>query len=91
MTDEEKIKSIDSCIIEIRYFTFGYRVEGMGIEDQMQELKLHLFKKLDLFDPSKSSLQTFANRITRNKCIDLDRCLNKQKRTEVRKRKKNGG
>jgi RNA polymerase sigma factor (sigma-70 family) len=44
------------------------RIPGMDVEDIEQELMLRVHQRLPQYDPSQSSLRTFADRVARN-CI----------------------
>ena len=59
--------------------SFAYRIWGLDKEDVAQELRIHLLNKFDLFNPDKASFRTWANRVMRNKLIDLERTNRKEK------------
>ena len=50
------------------------------VEDVEQELKLHLFQKSHLFDPTRASAITFANCVLENKACSIVRQLKAKKR-----------
>lgn len=48
-----------------------YRINGLDVNDVAQELRLHIWRKLDKYDPNKASFKTWARRVMRNKLTDL--------------------
>lgn len=73
---EEYLQKIEP---DIKGKSFAYRIWGLEPEDTAQELRLHLMEKFHLFDSSKSSFRTWANRVMRNKLTDLERTNRKEK------------
>jgi RNA polymerase sigma factor (sigma-70 family) len=62
----------------ISWFCRNYFIPNWEMDDLAQELRLHLWKKLDRYDPAKSTFKSWSKRILRNKVIDLIRTANKQ-------------
>jgi RNA polymerase sigma factor (sigma-70 family) len=58
----------------------SYQVRGMSPNDIAQELRLHLWNKIPLYDPRKSSLKTWAYKVFNNKIKDLKRNTFRNKR-----------
>jgi len=48
-------------------------IRGFDSEDLAQELRMHLWRKLDKYDPSKASFRTWANMVMRNRLKDIHR------------------
>lgn len=46
---------------------------GMDFDDIAQEMRIHLWRKLDRYHPGKAGLRTWANRVMRMRLIDLSR------------------
>jgi DNA-directed RNA polymerase specialized sigma24 family protein len=60
----------------------------MTFDDYKQELSMHLWRKLPLYKADgKAKIETWASKVMRLKCIDIDRVHNKEKRTQRRKEK----
>lgn len=56
-------------------------IPGFDWEDIAQELRVILWQKLEKFDPNKGAKEkTFAQRIMKNRILDLARYANRQKR-----------
>ncbi len=56
-------------------------IPGMRWDDVAQEIRLHLLKKADKYDPTRGASQrTFVNRVITNKIRDLVRAAKAQKR-----------
>lgn len=56
---------------DVFLFARSRKIPGMDMDDVAQELRFHLFKKLHLFNPTKSSLRTWGWMVMRNKLISL--------------------
>lgn len=64
----------------IKYLSRRYKIGYLEPEDIQQELRIHLLKKYNLFNPKKSSFKTFAYYIFINKIRDLNRYYKAKKR-----------
>lgn len=58
----------------------GRRPSRHDLEDIEQEVSLHVWKRLTSFDPTRSDLVTFVDRIVRRKLVDLARRRRAQRR-----------
>jgi len=67
----EKIKKNVECLAWRLSRSVGF--SDSNIPDIKQDLWVHLIDRMPQFDASKSSLETFANRILRNKISDIRR------------------
>ena len=56
---------------DICYLSECWNIPGMEADDIAQELRMFLWKKLDIYDPARSSIRTFADRIMKNKLRDM--------------------
>jgi DNA-directed RNA polymerase specialized sigma24 family protein len=54
------------------------KIPGMEQDDIAQEIRLHLWRKLDKYDPDRASIKTFCSRIIDNKLVDLFRVANRK-------------
>lgn len=57
-----------------------YKIRGYEADDLAQELRLQLWRKLPLYDPTKSGLRTWAVKVMKNKIKDLYRYSKYNKR-----------
>ena len=48
-----------------------HSIRGFDSEDLAQELRLHLWRKLDRYDPTKAGFRTWANRVMNNRLKDM--------------------
>lgn len=58
----------DICYLSV--MNWGY---GMPAEDVAQELRMHLWKKMDKYNPNVASLRTWAQMVMRNRLKDMSR------------------
>jgi RNA polymerase sigma factor (sigma-70 family) len=58
---------------DICYLSEHWNIPGMEADDIAQELRLFLWKKLDGYDPARSSIRTYADRIMKNKLRNMYR------------------
>lgn len=56
-----------------------HNIPGMEWQDIAQEVKMRLWAKFKLYDPSKSGFRTWANKVMRNCITDLLRTANYKK------------
>jgi len=68
--EEEAMKILEGYIISA---SNRYHVEGFDAEDIAQELRLHLWKKLHLYNPTIGTIETWGYRVISNKVRDLSR------------------
>lgn len=61
-------------------FAPSLRAAGLGREDMEQEVLLELFRSLSGFDPQRSALRTFVDRVTSAKAISFIRRVLAEKR-----------
>ena len=57
-----------------------WQVKGYTPEDLAQEVRLQLWRKLPLYNPTKASLRTWANRVIKNRIRNLMKASGRQKR-----------
>lgn len=57
-----------------------YQVYGLTHEDLAQELRFHIWVKLPLYNPQKSSIKTWAYKVINNRIKNLKRDSNALKR-----------
>jgi len=50
-----------------------YHVEGFDAEDVAQELRLHVWKKMHLYNPTIGTIETWGYRVITNRVRDLAR------------------
>ncbi len=55
------------------FYSKKYRIWGLDWEDVAQEIRIHLWRKLKLYDVTRSSVKTWATKVIKNKIIDLSR------------------
>lgn len=73
-----RLQALNSLERDVVMFAKMYKIKNLTQEDVEQELRFHLWKKLHLFNPSKSSLRTWSWRVLRNKTITLNRIVIKK-------------
>ena len=66
---EERLKEINPLLVHYS----KYKIRGMDSEDIAQELRIHLWQVFNQYDKKKSIFNTWANKVLRNKVIDLTR------------------
>jgi len=70
---EEAIRQLEP---DIKLYAYRFHIKGMEPDDVAQEMRLQLWRKLEKYDPMKSGLRTWAQRVMRNRCTDLHRRAN---------------
>ena len=86
--EDWKHAAIEYLKPNIRYYALRYQ-DDMTFDDIYQELSLHLWNKLDKFNPEGTAkLEGWASKVMRLRIIDLWRMNNKEERTKLRKSKK---
>lgn len=66
-----KVKSsIDNAVSYFNATHFHPFTKKADLEDLSQDIFIHVWERIDQFDPSKSSLQTWLSRVTHNYCVD---------------------
>lgn len=58
---------------DICYLSYEIRVAGLSPEDVAQELRIHLWNKLHLYNHNKAGLRAWAQAVMRRKLVDLGR------------------
>ena len=66
-------QALETLEPDINLFASRYQIRGMEIEDVKQELRIQLWKKFNRFNPDKAGLRTWAWKVMRNRCTDLNR------------------
>ncbi len=69
------------CEPSIHYWCRRYWIPGYDFEDLRQESRLHLWKKLDKFDPEQGTVITWAKPVIINHLRDLLKQENRKKRS----------
>lgn len=67
---ERALSLLEKDICYLARNNWGY---GMSREDVEQELRMHLWRKLHLYRPSKAGLRAWAQRVMRMRLIDMSR------------------
>ena len=83
MASANQYRGIDPRIVAcVRHHASRIRCSllGMQVEDVEQELMLHIHRRLPQFDPCRSSIRTFTDRIARNCIANLAEAAYAQKR-----------
>lgn len=83
MASANQYRGIDPRIVAcVRHHASRIRcsLPGMQVEDVEQELMLHVHRRLPQFDPSRSSIRTFTDRIARNCVANLTKAEQAEKR-----------
>jgi RNA polymerase sigma factor (sigma-70 family) len=57
----------------------NYLIPGQATEDIAQELRLHIWSKLPLYDPKKGKVKNWAYVVCRNKLADMQTKSHSQK------------
>jgi DNA-directed RNA polymerase specialized sigma24 family protein len=57
-----------------------WHIKGYDQEDLEQEMRLYLWIRLDIYNPNRSSIRTFADRVMTNRLKNLLRDSLRQKR-----------
>ena len=73
MKKEQKWETIQSLDNDIVAKSKCWQIPGMGWEDTAQELRLHLFNKLDKYDEERAGVRTFCVQVMNNKLKDLNK------------------
>lgn len=64
------LKSIESTIV---FESQQHRINGYDPDDVAQELRMHLFNKIHLYDPTKNAnFKTWAMKVIHNRIINLN-------------------
>ncbi len=71
MNNERKEKILKEHEGTMRYHVNNFYISDLDHEDMMQEVRMHVAKKLDEYDPKRSSMATYISRISRNKLRNL--------------------
>lgn len=79
---ERALAHLEKDICYLAHSNWGY---GMPVEDVQQELRLQLFRKFHLYDPSKKALRTWAQMVMRNRLKDMDRYVKRPHRIPLDK------
>lgn len=75
------IDEYSDSIYKTIYSILAYPNERPYFDDVMNEVLYEIWKKIHLYDSSKSSLQTWVLMITRNRSIDWKRKLLKEQKS----------
>lgn len=67
---ERALELVEYDICYLAHMNWGY---GMAPEDIAQELRMHLWNKIHLYDPGKASIRTWSQRVMRMRLIDMSR------------------
>lgn len=62
------MQSIEYVIV---YETQQHAIRGFEPDDVAQELRIHLWNKIHLYDPVKANFKTWSMRVIHNKIIDM--------------------
>ena len=65
---------------DIAYICQTYWIKGYDKEDLAQELRFHLWKKLYLYNPTKSRFRTWAKEVMMNRLRNLTIASHREKR-----------
>lgn len=63
---------------DIDWLCRKFTVKNMDPDDLAQELRLHVWRKLDKYDPRRCSFRVWAKQIMRNRIYDLHRKTKKK-------------
>lgn len=70
------------CLPSVKSIISKIGLEGADMEDAVQETCIALWKKFSSFNPDISLITTFAQRIARNRAIDLIRGNKRRERRD---------
>jgi RNA polymerase sigma factor (sigma-70 family) len=68
--EENFMNALEGYIIQV---SRNYWVEGFDSEDIAQELRLHLWRKIKNYDPTKGTIETWGRKVLVNRVRDLYR------------------
>lgn len=57
----------------VYFFSRNFTIRGLDINDTAQELRYHIWRKANRYDPHKAGIRTWAKVVLRNKLIDMNR------------------
>lgn len=77
---ERALSLLEKDICYLAHTNWGY---GMSSEDVAQELRIHLWNKIDRYNPNKKSLRTWAQQVMRMRLIDMSRHANRVSRFPI--------
>jgi RNA polymerase sigma factor (sigma-70 family) len=66
--EEEFMKAIEGYVIAT---SNRYWIEGFDADDLAQELRMHLWRKMHLYNPRKGTIETWAYKVMVNRARDL--------------------
>lgn len=72
--EKERILKLVEKNIVIK--SLKYKIQGMNRDDVQQELRIAAWKAIPKFDPSRGQINTFLEKVIRNKLTDLYRRAN---------------
>jgi RNA polymerase sigma factor (sigma-70 family) len=66
--EEGFMRQIEGYVVSI---SNKYWIEGFEADDIAQELRLHIWKKMDNYDPNRGTIDSWAYKVLQNRARDL--------------------